>query len=78
MAGKSKENPSNFDLLGVVQPLLREPRKPTGKTARTMMLNHRKFEEFQEACRIRGAKPSDLIGQWIESFLIQIKEQKTR
>ncbi len=78
MAGKLKENVNNFDILGVVQPLLSEPKKPSGKTARTMMLNHEKFEEFQEACRIRGAKPSDLIGSWIEAFLQQIKQQKTK
>lgn len=79
MAVKGRENSNNFDVLGVVKSLLGEPKKrPTGKTARTMMLNHDKFEEFQDQCRLRGAKPSDLIGSWIEAFLQQIKQQKTK
>ena len=78
MAVKQKENINTFDVLGVVKPLLSEPKKPTGKTARTMMLNHEKFEEFQEACRIRGAKPSELISHWIEAFLQQIKHRKIK
>ncbi len=46
---ESRSPRGNFDVLVVVQPLLREPKKLTGETARTMMLDREKFEEFQDA-----------------------------
>lgn len=68
MARQSKKNIGDFDVLGVVQPLLQKPEKPNGETAWILM-------PFQKFCGERKAKPSVPIDPWFETFAKQDKSK---
>ncbi len=79
MAGKKEKTALDIEVLGSVQDLLK-PKKPRvkSKSPRTLMLEHEAFDRFQDACRERGARPSNLIDRWIATFLAGLDSQESR
>lgn len=79
MAAGMKKKSSDIEVLGSVQDLLQpRPKNPKEKSPRTLMLNHKDFERFQDICRDGGTRPSVLIERWIKTFLAETDKENSR